>query len=44
MLTCPLISILVIPGKSIIVKSGQSTEYTLSFIGSLTMFPDVPAT
>lgn len=30
----PLIAILVIPGKSITVRSGQSLEYTVITIGS----------
>lgn len=41
---CPAISILVIPGKSIIVKSGQSLEYTVSLIGSSTIPREDPAT
>jgi hypothetical protein len=41
---CPFISILVIPGKSIIVKSGQSVENILNLIGSSTMLAPVPAT
>ena len=39
----PFTSILVIPGKSIIVKSGQSTENTFSLMGSSTIFDYVPA-
>ncbi len=39
-----LISILVMPGKSIIVRSGQSVENIRSLIGSSTMFAPLPAT
>lgn len=33
-----------IPGKSIIVRSGQSIEYILNLIGSSTISPPLPAT
>jgi hypothetical protein len=34
----------VIPGKSMIVRSGQSVEYILSLIGISTILPTLPAT
>lgn len=40
----PLMSILVIPGRSMMVRSGQSTENIFSLMGSSTMFAPVPAT
>lgn len=38
------ISILVMPGRSMIVRSGQSVENIRSLIGSSTIFAPVPAT
>lgn len=40
----PLTSILVMPGRSMMVRSGQSLEYILSLMGSLTICPPFPAT